>query len=82
MTEDRRRDADPLLEIILLELKENSRSQNEFHKKFDETMNGNGHPGIKTRVDRLEQNEERRAWHMRAVWVGVLTAITKGFFGK
>lgn len=36
---------------------------------------GNGEPGIKTRLDRLEQDAARRKWHIRAVVTGVIAAL-------
>lgn len=42
-------------------------------------LEGNGDPGkgMIVRVDRLEQREEGRTWHLRALWVAVLGALAK-----
>ena len=37
----------------------------------------NGTPGMKIRMDRLEQAESRRSWTVRAVLVAVLGLLTK-----
>jgi ferritin-like metal-binding protein YciE len=45
-------------------------------------LQDNGKPGLITRVDRLEQVESKRAWHIRTVWAamvaGFITFIAKG----
>lgn len=45
-----------------------------------ETLNGNGHPGIKTRLDRLEGSEVRRTrasgFMFAAVWTAIVGLIT------
>ena len=40
-------------------------------------IDGNGNLGAKTRIDRLEQLEDSRKWHVRSLW----TAICAGFIG-
>ena len=40
----------------------------------------NGQPGMKTRLDRLEQDELRRKWFLRAVAVAVAGLFTKDFW--
>lgn len=45
----------------------------------------NGTPGIYIRLDRMEQSEQRRVWHMRALWGAVVAAIGQSvaqWFGK
>ena len=46
-------------------------------RTINELLNGNGDPGkgLIVRVDRLEQNEGRRSWMMRATMVACLGAI-------
>lgn len=46
-------------------------------EKINETLSGNGDPskGLIVRVDRLEQNEGRRTWLLRATIVASLGAI-------
>jgi hypothetical protein len=50
-------------------------------KKIDETINGNGNPGMKVRLDRLEQIEDGRRWNLRTIW-GALVAILVGWAFK
>jgi hypothetical protein len=38
-----------------------------------------GPEGFITRLDRLEQIEARRIWHLRAIWVAVLTIVAAWF---
>ena len=40
-----------------------------------EAMNGNGHPGFKTRVDRLEQWAESAKWFVRVTFGTALMAL-------
>ena len=41
------------------------------------TLNGrNGQPGLITRLDRIEQTEARRVWHIRTLWATVLAGLT------
>ncbi len=34
-------------------------------------------PGLAIRLDRLEQIESKRLWHIRALWVALLTLVGK-----
>ena len=46
-----------------------------LHKKIDkldEAVRGNGHPGINTRLDRLEHSERRRT---KIIWILIAAAI-------
>jgi len=46
-------------------------------------IDGDGEPGIKTRLDRLEQVEKNRKWAIRtlaAAVIGILTRILYGMF--
>jgi hypothetical protein len=36
-------------------------------------INGNGTPGAKTRLDRLEQIENHRNFHLKALWTAITT---------
>ena len=33
-------------------------------------------PSIATRLDRLEQSEARRVWHIRAIWASMISGAT------
>lgn len=43
--------------------------------RVEEAINGNGKPGIKTRLDRLEQWIEGRKWAEKLVLTGVIGAL-------
>jgi hypothetical protein len=34
-------------------------------------------PGLAVKVDRLEQSETRRVWHVRALWSAVMALLAK-----
>lgn len=56
-------------------------------KQIYDTLDGVGKdPGIRGRVDRLEQTEEGRRWHFRTLWslaVGTAVSVIAGFlWGK
>lgn len=42
---------------------------------LEEMLNGNGQPGLKTRLDRLEQTEEGRRWNLRTIWAALVAII-------
>jgi hypothetical protein len=48
-------------------------------ERFEEALVGNGHPGIKTRIDRLEQSAESAKWLGRATFGTALAAIVAAF---
>lgn len=54
----------------------------------DRTLFGNGtegNQGLRVDVDRLKQEENRRTWHIRALWVAFLGGLAKfgfGFFSR
>lgn len=49
---------------------------------IEHTLNGReGQPGMITRLDRVEQLENGRKWHIRALWTGLGSAIA-GILGS
>jgi hypothetical protein len=56
-----------------------------FQSTIEELLNGNGKPGLKTRVDRIEQIELSRKWSWKVAWTAIVgTAvglIAKVIFG-
>ena len=42
--------------------------------------NGNGTPGIITRMDRIEQVAKTRSWNLRIIWTAIVGLITKLFY--
>lgn len=69
-------------DVLLAELKAIVSKQSEHTESLSNitrTLNGhNGQPGALTRLDRLEQAEGRRVWHVRAIW----SAIIAGTIGQ
>jgi hypothetical protein len=58
--------------------KEGTHDVLELVKKHNETLYGNGRPGLTTRLDRLEQAEGRRSrgvWVVAAAVVGVIVKL-------
>ena len=55
-----------------------------FHT-ITEFIDGNGKPGLKTRIDRVEQLEIDRRWQWKTVWGGLIATalglIAKVVFG-
>jgi hypothetical protein len=45
-------------------------------ESIDYALHGNGEPGIKTRLDRLERAAEGRTWFRRTIWVALIAALT------
>lgn len=43
---------------------------------------GNGKIGALTRIDRLEQTDKERTWHIRTLWVAVLGGILTWLGGQ
>ena len=52
---------------------------NEFSeqlKRHDKLLHGkNGSVGIEMRLDRIEQSEEGRKWHVRTIWVALMALM-------
>ena len=44
-------------------------------EKISHVIDGNGSPGLKIRVDRLEISENRRSWLLRSAVVSSITAM-------
>jgi hypothetical protein len=58
-------------------------NQTALLKKHEETLYGNGKPGLNTRIDRIEQIEQNRKWSLRVLWsamVGVFARIGYDLF--
>lgn len=49
--------------------------EEDWQEQMSEALNGNGKPGIKTRLDRLEQFHSGLIKHFWAIWVAVLGAL-------
>lgn len=47
-------------------------------ERHDKLLFGNGNPpGLLTKMDRIEQTEEDRKWHFRAIWGSVAAVAAK-----
>lgn len=65
-------------ELILATLQriENRQAhQDERIERIDEAIRGNGHPGLNTRIDRLEQSEGNRSFWVKAIGVAMIGQI-------
>jgi len=50
-------------------------------QKHDDVIQGkNNSPGLKTKIDRLEQSEKKRAWHFRTIWGAMVGVVMKVFY--
>ena len=84
MTDDRRRSDDARIDEILRHVESHNLEFQYLRKmleKHEEVIFGNGGVGLKTQVDRLEQTEQSRTWHLRALWVTILGMLAKMGFG-
>jgi len=71
-----------LVELSLTELVTSNKQTVKVHSELIEhhdkmLMGTNSSPGLKTKVDRLEQSEKSRQSHIKAMWVVVTTLIGK-----
>ena len=49
--------------------------------RHDELLNGfQDKPGLVVKVDRLENIESTRRWHLRALWVAIVGGVAKAVF--
>ncbi|MGH9429583.1 MAG: hypothetical protein ACRD2L_25135 [Terriglobia bacterium] len=62
---------DGLSEFLKDHVTKDEAHQAEMHRVLD-GLNGSA-PGIKTRVDRLEQSEGSRKWHFRTIWAALVS---------
>lgn len=57
-------------------------SQAKLLSHHDKDLNGNGTPGIKTRIDRLERTEQLKNWVLGSIFLAVLGIIGSYFLDK
>ena len=48
--------------------------------KHDRIIFGNSEPGVKIRIDRLEEKEKARQWQFRSLWVAIMALLSKIFY--
>lgn len=65
----------------LAEIKVSQKYTHEILIKMDHVVFGNGSEGLVRKVDRLEQTEIRRAFHIRAIWAAIIAGTGKIVFG-
>lgn len=69
---------DALIALVTTHAEDDKRQFTEFHAMLlgrDET------PGMKGRLDRLEQTEVNRRWHVRALWTALI-GVAAAFVSK
>lgn len=52
-------------------------------EEHDELIHGNGHDGMKTKLERLMDRQDTQRWHFRAIWtamIGIGARLLYGFF--
>lgn len=69
---------DFLTELVQKHIEKDDRQFDNLDKLFN---GNNGTPGYKTRVDRLEQVQAARQWHIKYLW-GVMVTFVVGFISK
>ena len=72
---------DQKLDYVLSKLEEHANQDRLDFTNIHTALDGNGSPGLKMRVDRLEQIESNRKWHIRALWSAMVTGVV-GYFLK
>ena len=63
------------LEYLIKVVEAHIKDDQDNFAKIDEVFDGNGRPGMKTRVDRLEVADRDRTWHIRTLWVAILGGV-------
>jgi hypothetical protein len=68
-----------LLESLTKQVGEQATADREWRARHDLVVSGdgNGNPGLRLRVDRLEQSAERSKWALRTVAAAVLALLGK-----
>jgi hypothetical protein len=72
-----------LLESLTKQVGEQATADREWRARHDLMVSGdgNGNPGLRLRVDRLEQSAERAKWTVRAVATAVIGLAAKAVLG-
>jgi len=71
------------IEVLLEQLADQNKADREWRGRMDITLNGdgNGIPGLRMRLDRMEQAGERAKWAMRTVAAAVVAMAAKTIAG-
>lgn len=72
-----------LLESLTKQVSEQAQADREWRAKMDTQVSGDGNnnPGLRLRVDRLEQSAERAKWTVRAIATAVIGLAAKAVMG-
>lgn len=66
------------LKLLTQEFRTNNSQLQRIVARHDRILLGTDKaPGLHMTVDRLEQNETRRVWHLRALWTALVTMVAK-----
>lgn len=67
----------PLPECLvrLSQIEGHLENQGKILEKIDLKLNGNGHAGVYTRLDRIEQKEKDRKWTIRVVIAAIVGLV-------
>jgi hypothetical protein len=68
------------IHLDLVALRGEQRAANAKLEEMGKTLYGNGTPGLKTHVDRLNQDLSDRKWRERVLWAAVVTALVGELF--
>jgi hypothetical protein len=82
-TEERLARIEVLLENLTSKVGVHQQEAAGHYQRLERTMygDGNGYKGMVVRMDRLEQESERRVWRDRAVVAAVLGLLSKTILG-
>ena len=72
---------DQKLDFLLESMRDHIRADETHFQKIGDVIDGNGTPGMKTRMDRIEQVEASRKWHIRTLWAAIVTGVCTWFVG-
>jgi len=70
---------DQKLDFLLEKLTEHSAKDVENFTNIQHSLDGNGGPGMKVRLDRIEQLESGRKWHIRTIWGAMMAGMVAWF---
>lgn len=77
--EDKINNLTMIVQSHILETKIYRESQVKLLSAHDKDLNGNGTPGVKTRVDRLERTEILKNWILGSIFIALLGIIGNYF---
>lgn len=63
-----------LLQVMQEHIRDDQHNFDKIHEAYHDMIYGNGKPGLQLRLDRLEQDNNRRTWQLRTIWIALLAA--------